>query len=74
MNDATLNAFRAIAAAMAGPEPQTWQWIGPWPSQRMFGITQARAETYAAKHGGTASPMATNDLNRNRGPRARTGD
>jgi hypothetical protein len=34
-----------------------WQWIGPHLSQRMFGITQERAEAYAARHGGEAKPM-----------------
>lgn len=57
MNTATLQAFRDIAAAMAGPEPQTWQWIGPHMSQRMFGITESRAREYAARHGGQAKEM-----------------
>jgi hypothetical protein len=56
MNDAQLEAFRQIAEAMH-PEPHDWQWIGPHESQRMFGITQARAENYAAKHGGEAKPL-----------------
>jgi len=55
MNDATLSAFRQIAAAMIGPAD--WQWIGPHASQRMFGITQERAEAFAARHGGEAKPM-----------------
>ena len=57
MNDAVLQSFRDIAAAMY-PEPHTWQWIGEWGSQRMFGITEARATHYAALYGGTARPMA----------------
>ena len=56
MNNATLEGFRQIYAAM-NPERQDWQWVGPHMSQRMFGISQARAEQYAAKHGGTASKM-----------------
>ena len=59
MNNATLQAFREIAATMAGSEPQNWQWIGPFMSQRMFGITQARAEAFAARHGGKAEQMVT---------------
>lgn len=55
MNDATIYGFRAIAAVMIGEA--NWQWIGPHMSQRMFGITQKRAEEYAAKHGGEAKPM-----------------
>lgn len=55
MTDATLTAFRAIAAAMIGPAD--WQWIGPHMSQRMFGITRERAEGYAKAHGGKAEPM-----------------
>jgi hypothetical protein len=56
MNDATLTAFRQIAAAME-TKPQDWQWIGPHMSQRMFGITQERAEQYATRHGGEARQM-----------------
>ena len=56
MNDAQLNAFRNIADAMLGPG-RNWQWIGPHMSQRMFGITRERAETYAERHGGTARQM-----------------
>lgn len=57
MNAATLEHFRTIADAMQGGAPTDWQWIGKWESQRMFGITQARAEAYAARHGGVASKM-----------------
>lgn len=57
MNDATLSHFRAIADAMQ-TAPATWQWIGKYMSQRMFGITEQRAKEYAARHGGIASPMA----------------
>ena len=53
MNDAALTHFRALAQAM-NTEPTDWQWVGPHMSQRMFGITQARAEAYAARHGGEA--------------------
>lgn len=57
MNTATLSHFRALADAMAG-EPADWQWIGPYMSQRMFGITETRARAYAERQGGTASRMA----------------
>lgn len=57
MNDAQLQAFRNLAAAM-NPEPHDWQWIGPWMSQRHFGITERRAKEYAAKHGGEAKKMS----------------
>lgn len=56
MNDTTLQAFRDIAASM-NTEPTTWQWIGPHMSQRMFGITEARAKAYAERHGGEARLM-----------------
>jgi len=56
MTDATLREFRAIAEAMES-EPTDWQWIGPHMSQRMFGITEARAKAYALRHGGTARKM-----------------
>lgn len=56
MNDAQLQAFRDIAAAMQ-TKPADWQWIGPHMSQRMFGITQERAEAFAARHGGKAERM-----------------
>lgn len=61
MNDATLNAFRNIADAMAGPEPRTWEWIGVHMSQRMFRITQTRAEEYARQFGGVARPMTRDE-------------
>jgi hypothetical protein len=57
MNSATLEAFRQIATTMAGPEPQTWQWVGVHMSQRMFGITERRARDYAARFGGEAKKM-----------------
>ncbi len=56
MNAAQLEAFRSIASAMQS-DPQNWEWIGPHMSQRMFGITEARAKGYAERHGGTARPM-----------------
>ena len=56
MNDATLTGFRMIADAMQ-TAPANWQWIGPHMSQRMFGITEARAKAYAARHGGEAKAM-----------------
>ncbi len=55
MNTATLQAFREIADQMIGKAD--WQWIGPHMSQRMFGITQERAEGYAKAHGGVAKKM-----------------
>lgn len=57
MNNAQLQAFRDIADAMQA-KPADWQWIGPHMSQRMFGITQERAEAFALRHGGKAEPMA----------------
>ena len=56
MNTAQLEAFRQIAASMA-TQPTNWKWIGPHMSQRMFGITEARAKDYAARFGGEASPL-----------------
>jgi hypothetical protein len=56
MNNSVLNEFRRLAEVL-NPEPKNWQWIGPWMSQRMFGITEVRAKTYAIKYGGTASLM-----------------
>ena len=53
ITDATLTAFRNLADAMLGPD-RDWEWIGPHPSQRMFGITRDRAEDYARRHGGVA--------------------
>ena len=58
MNNAQLEAFRKIAAAM-NPEPQDWQWIGQHMSQRMFGISESRAKGYAAKFGGEAKQEQT---------------
>ena len=56
MNDAQLQMFRKLAEAMADPD-STWQWIGPYMSQRMFGITEQRARDYQARFGGEAKPM-----------------
>jgi len=53
MNDATLQYFRDLAAAMH-PEPHNWNWVGPHMSQRMFNITEKRAKDYAARFGGEA--------------------
>jgi hypothetical protein len=58
MNTSTLEAFRQIADAMAGPEPRTWEWIGAHMSQRMFGISERRAREYARLYGGAAKEMA----------------
>ena len=56
MNDSVLDDFRAIVAAMH-PEPHDWQWVGRWMSQRMFGLTEARARDYAQRFGGAARRM-----------------
>lgn len=55
MNQTQLEAFRTIAATLIGKTD--WEWIGPHMSQRMFGISQERAEGYAKAHGGLARPM-----------------
>lgn len=57
MTEASLFEFRSLADAMLGSEPRNWQWIGQYMSQRMFGITEARAKDYAKRYGGTASKM-----------------
>jgi len=57
MNDVVLNHFRELAEILTAGEPQNWQWIGPHMSQRMFGISERRARTYAERHGGIASQM-----------------
>lgn len=56
MTNATLQAFRDLAAAMR-TDPADWQWIGPHMSQRMFGITEQRACDYAEQLGGEARRM-----------------
>ncbi len=56
MTNAQLLSFRAIAEAM-NTEATDWQWIGKHMSQRMFGITEARAKAYAERHGGEATKM-----------------
>ena len=56
MNDVTLAGFRQLADAMLGDE-RNWQLRGEHLSQQMFGITQERAEKYAAQYGGVASKM-----------------
>ena len=56
MNSATLQMFRQISEEMQ-TEPTNWEWIGEHMSQRMFGITEARATQFAANHGGTAKRM-----------------
>ena len=59
MTDPTLEYFRSLASQMLNPErvPEDWQWEGRYMSQRMFGITEARAKEMAAQWGGTASKM-----------------
>lgn len=57
MNQAQLQAFRDLAAQIAGPAPQDWEWVGRHMSQRMFGITEKRAREYAERHGGVARKM-----------------
>ena len=56
MTESTLQAFREIASQMMIGKAD-WEWIGPHMSQRMFGITQERAEAYAKAHGGIAKKM-----------------
>jgi hypothetical protein len=58
MNNATLEAFRQIAAEMQR-DAQDWQWVGKYMSQRMFGISEKRAKEYAARFGGKAEKMET---------------
>ena len=60
MNDATLAGFRQLADTMLG-DNRNWQWRGNHLSQNMLGITQERAENYAAHYGGTASKMDEGD-------------
>ena len=57
MTEADLQRFRHLAAQIAGPDPQDWQWIGRHMSQRLFGITEVRAKEYALRYGGFASKM-----------------
>lgn len=66
MNTTTLNEFRRLADALAGPEPRDWEWVGPHMSQRMFGITERRARDYVTWHGGSARRMEPVKLNRER--------
>ena len=56
MNDATLTHFRNLAEAI-NPGAKNWQWIGQFESQRMFGVTEARAKEYAERFGGVAKEM-----------------
>ena len=58
MTDSTLQAFRGIADTMIGPQQdRRWEWVGAHMSQRMFGITQERAERFARQFGGVARRM-----------------
>lgn len=57
MNQAVLFHFQDLARTLAGNEPQDWQWIGKYMSQRHFGITEKKAKAYAERHGGIASKM-----------------
>ena len=57
MNDQVLYSFREIAEKM-NTAPADWQWIGVHMSQRMFGITEARAKDYASRHGGKAERVS----------------
>jgi hypothetical protein len=57
MNDLALEGFRMLAAAMAGPEPQDWEWVGKFMSQHMIGISEKRAREFAARYGGVARKM-----------------
>lgn len=56
-NDVIPTRLRRPADELSGPEPRDWQWVGRYMSQRMFGITEARARAYAERHGGTATKM-----------------
>lgn len=58
MNDAQLEAFRQIAQSM-NSEPADWQWNGQYMSQQQYGITETRAKSLVARHGGTARQMTT---------------
>ena len=62
MNDAQLEAFRMIAQSM-NSEPTDWQWNGQHLSQQRYGITETRARSLVARHGGTARQMATTTSN-----------
>lgn len=55
MNDSTLQTFRQIASDM-GIGEGGWEWVGPHMSQRLFGISKERAESYAKRFGGLARP------------------
>ncbi len=55
MTDSALQAFRELAEQLIGTAD--WEWVGPHMSQRMFGITQERADGYAKAHGGVARKM-----------------
>lgn len=58
MNDTILQSFRDLADEMIGTfEARRWEWVGRHMSQRMFGITQERAEEYARRYGGRARRM-----------------
>jgi len=57
MTDPTLEMFRMLAEAMSDA-PRNWQWIGQHESQRMFGISQTRAEDLARRFGGDARRMS----------------
>lgn len=56
MNEHVLNHFRQLAESMQ-TQPTDWEWVGEHISQRMFGITQERAEHYAKLYGGRAKKM-----------------
>ena len=55
MTEAQLETFRRMADAMS--LNADWQWIGPHMSQRVFGITEQRAKSYAERFGGVASKL-----------------
>ena len=62
MNDATLYAFRELAAALAGPEPRDWQWNGKHLSQQYYGITRTRARQMVVSYGGTCQQMPKDSI------------
>ena len=62
MNEAQLEAFRMIAQSM-NSEPTDWYWNGQYLSQQQYGITETRAKSLVARHGGTARQMTTTASN-----------
>lgn len=61
MNDATLDYFRSLADAMAGDTLRDWQYVGPYISQRYYGITEQKAKDLQARFGGDARQMTSTE-------------